>query len=180
MMTQVSKIPVKTEPTSAPAPASARVWDPFQSLRQEIDRVFEGFHRGLHVLPFGRTMFDIEPTWPRGMIQGIALAVDIAEKDKEYQLTAELPGMDEHHVEVKLSNGVLTVKGEKTEEKEEREKDYHLTERRYGSFQRSFTLPDDVDTNKIAASFKNGVLTISLPKSAEALKSEKKIEVKAT
>lgn len=178
-MTQVSKIPVKTEPPSVPAPAAARAWDPFQSLRQEIDRVFEGFHRGLHFLPFGRTMFDVEPTWPRGMIQGIAPAVDIAEKDKEYQITAELPGLDEHHVEVKLSNGVLTVKGEKSEGKEEREKDYHLTERRYGAFQRSFTLPDDVDTAKIAAGFKNGVLTISLPKSAEALKSEKKIEVKA-
>lgn len=178
-MTQVSKIPVKTEPASTPAPAAARIWDPFQSLRQEIDRVFEGFHLGRHFLPFGRTMFDIEPTWPRGMIQGIAPAVDIAEKDKEYQLTAELPGLGEHDVEVKLSNGVLTVRGEKSEEKEEREKDYHLTERRYGSFQRSFMLPDDVDTNKIAASFKNGVLTISLPKSAEAMKAEKRIEVKA-
>lgn len=178
-MTQVSKIPVQTEPASAPAPAAARVRDPFQSLRQEIDRVFEGFHRGLHFLPFGRTMFDVEPAWPRGMIQGIAPAVDIAEKDKEYQLTAELPGLDEHDVEVKMSNGVLTVKGEKSEKKEERDKDYHLTERRYGAFQRSFTLPDDVDKTRITANFKNGVLTISLPKSAESLKSEKKIEVKA-
>ncbi|WP_342242201.1 Hsp20/alpha crystallin family protein [Inquilinus sp. OTU3971] len=177
MMTQATKVPAKTEPAT-PAPASG--WDPFQSLRQEIDQVFDSFvRRGLRIFPFGRTMFGSEPIWSRGMIQGIAPAVDIAEKDKEYKLTAELPGLDERHIEVKLSNGVLTIKGEKSEEKEEREKDYQLCERRYGAFQRSFTLPDNIDAAKIAASFKNGVLTISLPKTAEALKSEKTIDVKA-
>jgi len=80
---------------------------------------------------------------------------------------------------VKLANGVLTIKGEKQEEKEEKKKDYYLRERSYGSFERSFQLPEGVDTDKIEAGFKKGVLTLTLPKSAEAQKTEKKIAVKA-
>jgi len=80
---------------------------------------------------------------------------------------------------VKFSDGVLTIKGEKQEEKEEKKKDYYLNERNYGSFQRTFQVPDGVDSDKIEASFKKGVLTVTLPKSAEAQKSEKKIAVKA-
>ena len=109
---------------------------------------------------------------------GKAPAVDIAEKDKEYEITAELPGMDEKNIDVKFADGILTIKGEKTEEKEEKKKDYYLSERRFGSFQRSFQVPDGVDADKIDASFKNGVLTVILPKSAQAQKSEKKIAIK--
>ena len=105
-------------------------------------------------------------------------AVDIADTEKGYEITAELPGMDEKNVEVKFTNGVLTVKGEKQEEKKENSKDYHLSERRYGSFQRSFTVPDGVDAEKIEATFKNGVLTITLPKTPEAQKKEKQIAIK--
>jgi HSP20 family protein len=90
----------------------------------------------------------------------------------------ELPGLDEKDVEVKLANGSLTVKGEKKEDKEEREKDYYFSERRYGSFVRSFPLPEGVNADKIEASFAKGVLTIKLPKTAEA-QAEKKIAVKA-
>jgi len=176
-MTQVSKVPVKSEHTSTPA--TVRGGDMFRSLRQEIDQVFDSFNRGLSFFPFGRSLFGSEPGWSRQLLEGIAPAVDIAEKEKEYTLTAELPGLGEHDVEVRLSNGMLTLRGQKSEEKEERKQDYHLSERRYGSFQRSFALPTDVDCDKIVASFKNGVLTVSLPKTAEALKSEKKIEVKA-
>ena len=106
-------------------------------------------------------------------------AVDIAETDKAYEITAELPGMDEKNIEVKFADGVLTIKGEKKEEKEEKKKDYYLSERSYGSFQRSFQVPDGVDTDKIEATFKKGVLTVTLPKSAEAQKAAKKIDVKA-
>ena len=87
--------------------------------------------------------------------------------------------MDEKSIEVKFSDGMLTIKGEKEETKEEKEKDYHLSERRYGSFQRTFGVPDGVDANKIEATFTKGVLTVVLPKSAEAQKAEKKIAVKA-
>jgi HSP20 family protein len=79
---------------------------------------------------------------------------------------------------VKLTHGGLTIKGERQEEKEEKKKDYYLHERHFGSFERHLALPEGVDTDKIEASFKNGVLTVRLPKKAEALKPEKKIEVK--
>ena len=91
---------------------------------------------------------------------------------------AELPGMDEKNIEVKVVNGNLTIKGEKQEEKEEK-KDYYLHERHFGSFERSFEVPDGVDADKIEASFKKGVLTVTLPKKPEAQKPEKKIEVKS-
>ena len=87
--------------------------------------------------------------------------------------------MDEKNIEVKLADGVLTIQGEKQEEKEDKQKDYYLRERNFGSFLRSFQVPDGVETNKIEANFKNGVLTLNLPKSAEAQKAAKKIEVKA-
>ena len=106
-------------------------------------------------------------------------AVDVVESEKAYEITAELPGMDEKNIEVKVTDGRLTVKGEKQEEKEEKEKDYYLQERHYGSFERSFDLPESVEPDKIEASFKKGVLTVTLPKKAEAQKAAKKIEVKS-
>lgn len=105
--------------------------------------------------------------------------MDVCEREKEYEITAELPGMDTSNIDVKLANGMLTIKGEKKEEKEEKQKDYYVSERRYGSFERYFALPDGVDADKIGASFKNGVLKVTLPKTAEAQKPAKKIDVKA-
>jgi HSP20 family protein len=104
--------------------------------------------------------------------------VDLVEKADRYEITAELPGMDEKNIEVKLSNEMLVIKGEKREEKEEKEANYYMSERRYGSFQRAFRLPQGVNADKIEASFKNGVLTVALPKTEEA-KKETKIHVKA-
>ena len=128
--------------------------------------------------PLTRSVFDVEPFW-RGFAGLSAVpAVDIAEKDKEYEITAELPGMDESNIDVKFADGLLTIKGEKKEEREEKKKDYYLSERRYGSFQRSFPVPESVDANKIEAKFVNGVLTVKLPKSSEAQKNEKKIAIK--
>ncbi len=106
-------------------------------------------------------------------------AVDVTETEGGYEVVAELPGMDEKNIEVKLANHTLTIKGEKRDEKEETKKDYYMRERSFGSFQRSFTLPEGVDTDKIEASFKKGVLTVTVPKTAEAKKAEKKITVKA-
>ena len=105
-------------------------------------------------------------------------AVDIIEKDNAYEITADLPGMDEKNIEVKLSNDGLTIRGVKQEEKEEQKRDYYLHERSFGAFERSFTLPEGVDADKIEASFKKGVLTVTLPKRPEAIKPEKQIPVK--
>ncbi len=105
-------------------------------------------------------------------------AVDLAEKEGEYEITAELPGLDEKDVEVRLANGALTISGEKKAEREEKDKDYHFSERRYGSFKRSFRVPDGVDADKIEASFEKGVLKVKLPKSAQAVENSKKIDIK--
>jgi HSP20 family protein len=95
-------------------------------------------------------------------------------------VTAERPGLDEKNVELKLADGELTIRGEKQEEKEEKKKEYYLHERHFGSFERRFAVPEGVDTDKIEASFKKGVLTVRLPKKPEARKPEKKIEIKAS
>ena len=179
MTEAASKVPVKTE-QKAPARATAmQAWTPLESLRREVDRLFEDFDRGSWMSPFRRSVFDIEPFWRREVALGAAPSVDIVEKDNAYEVTAELPGMDEKNVEVKLVDGGLTIKGEKREEKEEKKKDYYLHERHFGSFERCFAVPEGVETDKIEASFKKGVLTVTLPKKPEAQKPEKKIEVKA-
>jgi len=175
MAEAITKLPVKTEEKKPTVP---RPWAPFESLRREVDRLFEDFGGGWPG-PFRRSVFDVAPFWSREPTWAAAPAVDIAETDKVYEITAELPGMDEKNIEVKFADGVVTIKGEKREEKEEKKKDYYLSERSYGAFQRSFQVPDGIDADKIEAKFQKGVLTVTLPKSVEAQKAEKKIAVKA-
>ena len=100
---------------------------------------------------------------------------DITEDDKEYVIKAELPDVKREDVKVTVENGVLTIAGERKFEKEEKKKKYHRVERGYGTFVRSFTLPDDADASKVKAEFKNGLLTVHLPKSENA--KPKQIEV---
>jgi HSP20 family protein len=172
-----TKVPVKT---GEKAPSTVQPWHPFEDLRREIERVFNDFGAGFWGLPFRRSVFGTEPFWRAGQVPwGTTPVVDVAEREKEYEIAAELPGLDEKDIEVKPADNVLTIKGEKKEEKEEKKKDYYLSERRYGSFQRSFRVPEGVDADKIAATFKKGVLSITLPKSPEAMKKEKKITVKS-
>jgi len=159
-------------------PSATTEFRPFVNLRREIDRLFDDFEWGPWRLPLPRSLFDIDPFRRGETSWGKIPAVDFVDTEKAYEVTAELPGMDEKNVEVKFANGVLTIKGEKKEEKEEKQKDYHLSERRYGSFQRSFTVPDGVDTDRIEATFKDGVLTVSLPKTAESQKKEKQIAIR--
>jgi HSP20 family protein len=110
---------------------------------------------------------------------GAIPVVDLTETDKAYQITSDLPGgIDEKNVEVTFANGVLTIKGEKQEEREEKKKGYHMRERSFGSFERTFQVPEGTETDKIKASFRKGMLVVTLPKSAEARKAEKKIAVK--
>lgn len=174
-----TKLAVKTEGKSAAQTTAPAPFQPFESLRREVDRLFNDFERGNWLRSFGRFAFDPEAFSRRELRWGNVPAMDIAEKDHEYEVTAELPGMDESNIEVKLSNGMLTIKGEKKEEKEEKRKDYYLSERRYGAFERSLRVPEGVDAEKIEATFKNGVLTVRLPKTPEAQKKEKTIAVKA-
>jgi HSP20 family protein len=102
----------------------------------------------------------------------------VSETDKEIKVSAELPGMDDKDIDVSLTRDALTIKGEKKEEKEDKGKDYYKMERSYGSFTRSIPLPVEVDTDKVQATFKKGVLEITLPKTAKAIQETKKIPIK--
>ena len=178
-MTETStKVPVKSEGKASSAGGPVASWAPFDTLRREIDRLFETVSTHPWGMPLARSGLGFDMPWPRQMGWAVNPAVDISEKDKEFEISAELPGLTEKDIEVKVSNGNLMIKGEKKEEKEEHEKDYHLSERRYGSFVRSFAVPEEVDVDKIEAAFEKGVLKVKLPKSAEAKASEKKIEIK--
>jgi len=170
-----TKPPVASEEKPAErqsAVSAVEVWRPFESLRREVDRLFEEFDRGFWRFP--RALSEMEPFWRRAT----GPAVDLVERETDYLVTAELPGMSEKDVELKLVNDMLTIKGEKKEEKEEKRKGYHLSERRYGSFERSFRVPDGVDGDKIEARFNKGVLTVTLPKKPEAMKAAKTIDIK--
>jgi len=179
MAEPVTKLAVKTEDKNPKPPAVLSGWEPLDTLRRQIDRVFESFHPGFWRAPAGRAAFDLEPLWRFEGSWGGVPVVDWVDKEQAYEITAELPGLDQKDVEVALSNGTLTIKGEKNEEKEEKKKDYYLSERRYGAFQRSFRVPEDVDADKVAATFAKGVLTVTLPKTPAAQKNEKKIAIKA-
>ncbi len=106
--------------------------------RREVDRLFENFGASSLWRP-RRGLFE-DPFFRRPMA-GVNLAVDIVEKDKAYELIADVPGFDEKNIEVKLSNGSLSIKGERKSEKEEKQKDYYLSEREFGSFERTFPCP---------------------------------------
>ena len=177
-MAEPTNVPVKKGQQSTTSP-SRYGSHPLETFRREMDRLFDDFGRGFFSSSFPRSFFDTAP-FGRGE-QGWMTTphADVAETDKGYEIAAELPGMDEKNIEVKVANGVLSIKGEKQEEKEEKDKDYHMRERSFGSFQRSFQVPDGVDLDKIECSFKNGLLTVTLPKTAQAQKAAKKIEVKA-
>lgn len=103
--------------------------------------------------------------------------IDIAENENEILITAEIPGMDQKDLEVDLSEWVLTIKGEKKEEKEERRENYHRVERSYGSFSRSFTLPCEVQEDKVEAKYEDGILSLTLPKAESSKKKTIPIKV---
>jgi HSP20 family protein len=102
----------------------------------------------------------------------------VKENDKNYQVTAELPGMDENDIEVTLDNNALTISGEKKQETEDKGQNYYRMERSYGSFQRSISLPPGIESDNIDANFNKGILTITLPKTTEAQQHTKRIPVK--
>lgn len=164
---------------TTPTPTPTRMPDVWQSFRNDMDRLFDRFAGGFSLPSLRRRMFDVEPAWrTESSFTFSAPAVDVTEDDKAYRITAELPGLEQENVDITVSGDVLTLKGEKHYEKEEQDKNRHMSERAYGSFQRSFTLPEGVDRDKIAADLSKGVLTVTLPKTAEAQKAQRKIEVK--
>jgi len=151
--------------------------DVWHSFHDEMNRLFDRFAGGFG-MPTLRRWFSTEPTATyESSFSFPNPAVDVTEDDKAYKVTAELPGLEEKDIDVTVAGGMLTIKGEKSYEKDEKHKNRHVSERAYGSFQRSFALPDGVDADKIAADMAKGVLTITLPKTAEAAK-QQKIEVK--
>ena len=157
-------------------PAARAPSDPWQNFRGEMDRLFDRFSG--FGLPSMRRMFDLTPSAESSFNLAVP-AVDVTEDDKAYKIAAELPGLEEKDIEVSVTGDVLTLSGEKRQEKEEKNKNWYVSERAYGSFQRAFVLPEGIDRDKIAAAFAKGVLTVTLPKNAETQKQQKKIEVKA-
>ena len=140
--------------------------DLFGSLFREVQKTFEDFSRRSPLGGFGSDV-----TAPK---------IDIVESKDAIDLTAELPGVEEKDVDVTLADGMLTIRGEKKTERDERDKDknWHVVERSYGSFSRAIPLPFDPDPGKVEAKFDKGVLHIHLPKPAEMAKKQQKIEIK--
>jgi len=141
--------------------------DPFMTLHREMNRLFDEAFRTFEMVPFsgmGRMS-----GWPH---------VEVAETDKNVRVLAELPGMSDKDVEVLMGDGILVIRGEKKSEIEDKERAF--SERIYGRFERRIPLPWDVEEDKVNASFKNGVLTVTLPKSAEARSNVKRIAVNGT
>lgn len=141
--------------------------DMFSTLQREIDQVFRDFGRGL-------------PAWrsDERMPDMLSLKLNVAETDKALEVTADLPGVEAKDIDVQLRDGILSIRGEKKFEKEDEGKDFHLVERSYGSFERAFQVPADVQPDRVEASFDKGVLKITLPKAPEAKAKVQKIEVK--
>jgi HSP20 family protein len=137
--------------------------NPFVSLQREIDRLFEDFTHGFPSLA--------------GNGAALVPSMDVTETDKEIEITAELPGLEEKDVQINVADNLLTIRGEKKAEKEEKDKNYRLIERSYGAFARTLELPDGVNADAIKASISKGVLKVTVPKPAPA--QAKKIEVKS-
>ena len=162
----------KAQNPEASLPSLFSGHDQLLRLREDMDRAFQNFFRGWPSLrpldvgfPAALTRVEMSPS------------VDISETDKAYEITVELAGLDDKDVEVVLRDDVLTIAGEKKTEREEKEKDYYLSERSYGSFQRAFRLPDDVTADKIKATMDKGVMTVVLPKSPASKSRQKKISI---
>jgi HSP20 family protein len=145
-------------------------FNPFAALHREMDRMFDEVFRGFDLASFGSRSFD-RPGWHTGWTGRL----EVNETDSELKVSADLPGLDEKDVEVELANGVLVIKGEKKMESEDQNR--WFSERYYGQFERRLAV-DDVEADKVSASFKNGVLTVTLPKTASA-RNVKRIAINA-
>lgn len=186
MVKKKAKTVSKKRKTRVPATAPAKqpeVLHPLETIRQDIESMFDRYFGNWPSVGQLLQWPEFEPFRSLELPErlkhwGATPRVDVSETDKSYEVTAEIPGMDEKDVEVTLTENTLTINGEKHEEREQKEKDYHVRERRYGSFRRTFTVPSDVDANKISAQFTKGVLTVSLPKSKKPRGKRRQIAIK--
>lgn len=151
-------------PTNIPVQHRNRFGRSILSLQDDMDRMFQDFFGGASLPVLAQRQ-----SFP---------AIDIVENKKNFKVKAELAGIDPEDVEISVTDGFLTVQGEKKEETEEEENDYLRREVSYGSFQRVLALPETADCDGAEASFKNGVLNIKIPKKAEALQKPKKLDIK--
>jgi HSP20 family protein len=143
---------------------------PVFSLQQDMNRLFDNFFQS----------FENRLLSPFGEMTGSGVfnpSIDITESERDLKVTVELPGLSDKDIDLSMTNNTLSIKGEKREEKEEETSGYYRMERSYGSFFRSIPLPCGIEKDKVDATFKNGVLTISLPKSKEAQQETKKITI---
>lgn len=144
---------------------------PIDAFQREMNRLFDDFFKGFGLKSAGEEMENLGAFVPR---------IDMAEDEDAFRVTAELPGMDEKDIDINLTRDALTIKGEKREEKEEKGKGNYYMERSYGSFTRMLPVPGEIDPDKVEASFKKGVLNITLPKVHKEKKEQKKIEIKSS
>jgi HSP20 family protein len=143
---------------------------PVEVFQREMNRLFDDFFKGFGLRPFAEEMETLGAFSPQ---------VNMTENDKFIQVSAELPGLDDKDIEISLSKDSLTIKGEKKEETEHKDKEAYYMERSFGSFTRVLPIPKDVDTEKAEASFKKGVLTITMPKLEKGKQAHKKIRIKS-
>ena len=184
MATRAEDIPVKKEPVKQETGVSGRTpYAPLMSLRQQVDRLFDDFLDEDWMMPSTALsrIWDLPLMRSKGIDMRKLMEsprTDMSESDSEYELSVELPGMSEKDVEVTIKDNMITLKGEKKSERETKEKDYHIAERSYGSVRRTFSMPSDVDPDKVKAGFTKGVLTVHLPKTKEARAKPQKVDVK--
>lgn len=134
-------------------------WDPFKELEEVSTRLNRIFEKSPARSESGTEMLSMADWVP---------SVDISETDAAYVVKGEIPGVKKEDVKVTVQNGMLTIQGERKQEKEEKGKKFHRVECSYGNFVRSFRVPDDADENKIKADFKDGMISVTLPKSEKA------------
>jgi HSP20 family protein len=158
--------------TKSPTPQKAvtpRPTDPFTAMREEMERMMQRFDTGWPRLPMGL----MPATVPATLVPDL----DVRDDGKTIVVEADLPGVADADVHVTLTGDILTIKGEKRNEREDRGDSYYVAERSYGSFTRSLRLPDSIDEAGIAAKFEKGVLAVTIPRKPEAVRTEKRIDV---
>jgi len=158
----------QTPKTQSTLPISREA--PLGRIHQEIDQLFDNFFRGTMLSPFRNS----DQPWMNGLMLP---KVDIAEASKEYTITVEVPGVEEKDIDLTIADGTLTIRGEKRHEQEDHDRQYHRVERSYGVFQRMISLPSDSNEEAIEAKFKNGILTLTVPRNPRLKPAGRKISI---